>query len=1203
MSKAGFRFGVLLLLALLVPSTVASAQTGPAGAPSTLSGILTVISGDPRPGSGLAHRHVSSVTTAGGRTHALVMSDRLAETAGGIHNLNGKRVTVRGIERESVGGRPTTIDAESIEVTGPSALPEALTGSQKFVNILCRYADATTVTPKSVAYMEGLVGDAYPGVGHFWRENSFNLINNTGSVVKGWYNLPQPRSYYVFDNEGQPGIDFDRLAGDCTALADPTVNFNEFLGINLVFNQNLDCCAWGGVRVLTLDGTNKAWPMTWLPPWAVASQNVLAHEMGHAYGLPHSSGDYGAVYDSGWDVMSNGGRAFGTPDPTYGSLGTHTISYHKDRLGWIASSRKYTAAPNSCQVVTLDQLSQVPSTTGTYLMAQVPRGTNRFYTIEARKNAGYDAGRIPAEAIVIHDVLTTRPEPAHVVDATTADSNPNDAGAMWLPGETFTDTANGVRIHVRDLTANGWLVEITSGTGVCSGPTPATLAASPSSVARGSAVTATWSGVAGPTSNDWIGLYPSSSAPNTDRLAWRYTTGTASGNVNLTVPSDTAIGTTYELRLFANNTYTRLATSGAFTVTGVPDNDAFANAQALSGPSGSLSGTNANATKEVNEPDHARPGGKSVWYRWTASRTADASFDTWGSDIDTLLAVYTGTAVNALTPISANNDADGYGVRSKLYFSAVAGTEYRIAVDGNNGASGNITLNWNTSPLAPSNLTLTSPGPNTVRMNWQDNAATEDGFWVFVDGNYTPPNVAANTTTRDVNDLQQGTRYCFRVSAFNSGGGSALTPETCITTGSTSATIAASPSSVARGSALTATWSGVASPAANDWIGLYASSGAPNTDRVAWRYTTGTASGNAPLTVPAGAAVGTTYELRLFSNNSYTRLATSSAFTVTGSTSATIAASPSSVARGSALTATWSGVASPASNDWIGLYASSGAANTDRVAWRYTTGTASGNAPLTVPAGAAVGTTYELRLFSNNSYTRLATSSAFTVTSGPVNDAFANAQVISGASGGLAGANSGATKETNEPDHATPGGLSVWYRWTASRTADVSFDTGGSSFDTLLAVYTGSAVNGLTHVTSNDDADGFGLQSKVYFSAVSGTEYRIAVDGYYGASGNFTLNWNTSPVAPGNLTVTSPGPDTVRMSWQDNSGNEDGFWIFVDGNYTPPNVAANTTTRDVSGLQQGTRYCFRVSSFNSGGGSALSPEACTTTPGVVSKPV
>jgi subtilisin family serine protease len=128
---------------------------------------------------------------------------------------------------------------------------------------------------------------------------------------------------------------------------------------------------------------------------------------------------------------------------------------------------------------------------------------------------------------------------------------------------------------------------------------------------------------------------------------------------------------------------------------------------------------------------------------------------------------------------------------------------------------------------------------------------------------------------------------------------------------------------------------------------------------------------------------------------------------------------------------------------------------------------------------------------------------------GPANDNFANAQVISGNSGTVTGSNVGATKEPGEPNHAgNAGGASVWYRWTPSTSGSATIDTIGSNFDTLLAVYIGSAVNSLTLIASNDDIGGGNLQSRVAFAATAGTTYSIAVDGYGGATGNITLNWS-----------------------------------------------------------------------------------------------
>ena len=125
----------------------------------------------------------------------------------------------------------------------------------------------------------------------------------------------------------------------------------------------------------------------------------------------------------------------------------------------------------------------------------------------------------------------------------------------------------------------------------------------------------------------------------------------------------------------------------------------------------------------------------------------------------------------------------------------------------------------------------------------------------------------------------------------------------------------------------------------------------------------------------------------------------------------------------------------------------------------------------------------------------------------PANDPFANAQAITGASGTTTGTNLNATKETGEPNHFSAGGKSIWYVWTAPRTGTLTVNTNGSNYDTLLAAYTGSAVNALTSRASDDDA-GDGLQSLISFPVTAGTTYRIAVDGYNAASGNVTLNWN-----------------------------------------------------------------------------------------------
>lgn len=105
------------------------------------------------------------------------------------------------------------------------------------------------------------------------------------------------------------------------------------------------------------------------------------------------------------------------------------------------------------------------------------------------------------------------------------------------------------------------------------------------------------------------------------------------------------------------------------------------------------------------------------------------------------------------------------------------------------------------------------------------------------------------------------------------------------------------------------------------------------------------------------------------------------------------------------------------------------------------------------------------------------------------------------------GNNADASSESGEPDHAgKSGGKSIWYTWKATFTGSLTLSTLGSSFDTLLAVYTGTDVANLSLVAANDDArDGY-FTSQVIFNVLEGVDYHIAVDGFFAASGSVTLS-------------------------------------------------------------------------------------------------
>ncbi len=226
-----------------------------------------------------------------------------------------------------------------------------------------------------------------------------------------------------------------------------------------MFNADLDCCAWGGSWYVNRDGQNKLYRMTWEPPWGYGNIGVIAHETGHGFGLPHSSGDYGQVYDNRWDVMSDVWTDCGNlTDPTYGCVGQGTISYHLDLEGWVPAERKATVNLGGRMTLTLERIHLPPP--GNYLMAQIPiEGSDTlFYTVEARQKVGYDL-KLPAVGVVLHQVDVNRPEPAHVVDI---DRDGNTGDAYFLVGQTFTDADHGIKVSIDAATGTGYTVTISN---------------------------------------------------------------------------------------------------------------------------------------------------------------------------------------------------------------------------------------------------------------------------------------------------------------------------------------------------------------------------------------------------------------------------------------------------------------------------------------------------------------------------------------------------------------------------------------------------------------------------------------------------------------------------------------------------------------------------------------------------------------------
>jgi subtilisin-like proprotein convertase family protein len=127
----------------------------------------------------------------------------------------------------------------------------------------------------------------------------------------------------------------------------------------------------------------------------------------------------------------------------------------------------------------------------------------------------------------------------------------------------------------------------------------------------------------------------------------------------------------------------------------------------------------------------------------------------------------------------------------------------------------------------------------------------------------------------------------------------------------------------------------------------------------------------------------------------------------------------------------------------------------------------------------------------------------------PANDNFEKATLVYGQTDSISTSNRGAGREKGEPKHTgAQGGGSLWWKIQPRTSGYLTIDTVGSSIDTLMSLYTGTSVNGLSDVIGNDDISSSVKQSRISrFAVQPGEIYMLALDGKNRARGSIRLNF------------------------------------------------------------------------------------------------
>ncbi|GAB4170941.1 MAG: hypothetical protein Fur0032_10000 [Terrimicrobiaceae bacterium] len=531
-----------------------------------------------------------------------------------------------------------------------------------------------------------------------------------------------------------------------------------------------------------------------------------------------------------------------------------------------------------------------------------------------------------------------------------------------------------------------------------------------------------------------------------------------------------------------------------------PFQDNFAAPAVISGSSINVRTTNLLATAESGEPAHAGVASATttLWYSWTAPSTGTFVLNTQNSLIDTVVAVYTGTALNALTPVVSNDDYSG-NTWSRVEIPTTIGTTYRIAIAGKSGAQGLIRFALS-GPPGEDNLAnaINLPAFPEFASGSNVNAGKESGepnhagnaggasIWVKWTSTYTGP-VIVHTTGSTIDTLlavysgpaSAPTYPALTLVGENDDYSAAGLTTSLVRFNATSGVtyyFATDGKNGAQGAVRLALFPAIANDNFADRSTL---TGAPvNVDAPDTGYATRESS------EPDHGGLGGRYSLWY----SWTAPATGSYQVDTEGSMAYLSLSVYTGSSLNALTPVGSG------------YLNGGFGNSR------------------VILNATAGTTYAIALDNPDAQFGSGKLNIKAITVAP-NNAFAAATTISGTPtlGSpivVTGHNTGADHETGEPDSSPDSVLtSVWWKWTAPTTARFTLTTEGSAIDTILGVYTGSSVNALTKIAEDDDS-GTGLTSRLAFDATAGTTYSFRVYGFAGATGNLTLNLETwQPVA------------------------------------------------------------------------------------------
>jgi hypothetical protein len=460
----------------------------------------------------------------------------------------------------------TTTSTTSGDATGTStasSIPVPNTfGAQSTLVILVNFQD-DAIQPYTVADAQNMF---FSSANNFFIENSYQQTSITGDVV-GWYTIPVSVT----------SCDLSQIATDAQSAASAAgVNLSAYTRYVFAFPYDAAC---GGMAGASTVGGNPS--ESWIN-WNSPGNQLIDHELGHAFGLWHSH-----ALDCGTVTLCSNGTVdeYGDNIDTMGypqGPSPHYNSFQKERLGWlnygtsptiqtVTASGTYTIAPyeNGSGPNALKVLQSADPTTG----------GKTWYYLEARQAIGFDAfltngtcgpcyTQNETTGVLFHLGTDGNGNSSLVLAMTPANPAPGWFDDSLAVGQSYQDSTAGVTFTVIAVNNTVATVQINMSNGPVCTPANPTVSISPSqsqSVTSGTAVNFTATVVDNDSSScapatfnlgdalpsGWTGLWNTTAlslSPGKSGSATLTVTspvGTADGTYNLVVSATNNLATSY----------------------------------------------------------------------------------------------------------------------------------------------------------------------------------------------------------------------------------------------------------------------------------------------------------------------------------------------------------------------------------------------------------------------------------------------------------------------------------------------------------------------------------------------------------------------------------------------------------------------------------------------------------------------------------